>query len=172
MLDNLFAKLILPLWVSLLEIEFNLIAYDKHPCALQFRKNVNFEGLAETEKWLNLNDFLFKERYLNNQKRKLTKTSLGDTACYRYETLNKIVENDISPFINLRNRIAHGQWSVAFNSLGMAKNQQLTQRAWTLSKKDLMIFKILLENFPLLLRNLMSSKNTFEKNYDPPYWEN
>lgn len=166
-LDNLFAKMILPLWVSILEIDFNILAYDKAELSQKFLKNVDVGNSSEIEKWLKLNDFLFKERYLKgNQKRILSQSSLTDTSYHRYMAIKKTTEEDIKPFIELRNRIAHGQWSIAFNNLGMTKNQQLTQKAWTLSKKDLMLFKVVVTNFPQILKNLTLSINAFEKEYD------
>ncbi|TRZ93796.1 MAG: hypothetical protein D4R82_04730 [Dehalococcoidia bacterium] len=166
LLDNIFSKLLLPLWVSILEIEFNILQYENYPLTKGFLNSTNLSSSTECDKWIALTDFFFKEQYLKNHKREITKTSIGDTNYHRYTTIVEIINNELKPFIELRNRIVHGQWAVALNTTGTARNQELTQHVWTLSKKDLMLLKIFVENLPELLKFLIISKKTFERDYD------
>jgi hypothetical protein len=165
-LDNIFAKLLLPLWVSILEIEFNILLYANYTFTKGFLYSINVSSVTEYDKWIALTDFFFKKQYLKSHKREITKTSIGDTNYHRYMTIIEIIQNDLKPFIELRNRIAHGQWAVALNTTGTARNPELTRHAWTLSKRDLILLKAFIENLPELLKFLIISKKTFERDYD------
>lgn len=164
-LDNIFAKLLLPLWVSLLEVQLNIILY-RHAKFEGLTIDRSFHRKSETEKWVILIETAFRESYGINPKKELSVTTLGDTAFHRYEKIVTTVKTDIEPYIQLRNRIAHGQWSVAFNEVGQGKNTELTQMAWTLSKRDLMLLKIFIKNLPKLVNDIALSKKAFEQDYD------
>ncbi len=166
-LDNIYSKLILPLWVSILEIEFNILLCESPAFTRKFVDYTNLGSLSEYDKWTVLTTYFFKEQYLKgNHKRELTEITIGDTNYHRYCTIIEVIDNDIKPFIELRNRIAHGQWAVAFNIGGSDTNQKITQKAWTLSKRDLILLKAFVENLPPLLKVLIVSKETFERDYD------
>ena len=81
-------------------------------------------------------------------------------------SLNDLITNDIEFFVEIRNRLAHGQWAIAFNSDSTNKNQTITTRIWTLSKKDLIVLRNVLRNFVMATSDLVCSKATFEKKFD------
>ncbi len=165
-LDNVFSKLVLVLWMSLSEIEFNILLTENEELTKSFLEKIDLSKKTELDKWITLIDYFFKEQYFGNQNRELTQVDLGDTTFHRYETIKNIVAEDLRPFIELRNRIAHGQWAVAFTSEGIKKNQELTTHIWKLSKKDIMLLKSFVRNLPPLLKLLITSKKTFERDYD------
>jgi hypothetical protein len=166
-LDNIISKLLLPLWVSVLEVELNILLFESTNYTEKFLDCTNLASLSECDRWTNLTTYFFKEQYLKgNQKREITETTIGDTNYHRYCTLTELINNDLKPYIELRNRIAHGQWAVAFNISSTDTNQKITQKAWTLSKKDLILLKAFIENLPKLLKQLIVSKRTFERDYD------
>lgn len=165
-LDNIFSKLSLVLWTSLAEVELNILITENEHFTRAFLDTVDLTKKIETHKWLALLDYYFQKHYLASQKTTLSKTNLGDTAHHRYHTIRDVILDDLGPFIELRNRVAHGQWAVAFNSDGLKKNQELTTHIWKLSKKDLIFLKSLVKNLPPLVKLLISSKTTFERDYD------
>ncbi len=165
-LDNIYSKLVLILWTSLAEVEFNILVTEDGYFTEAFLQNIDISRKSEIEKWLALIDYFFKDKYFRNQERELNIVNLGDMNYHRYETLTKIVTEDLRPFIELRNRLAHGQWAVAFNSIGFGKNQELTKQVWKLSKKEIMLLKAFVTNLPPLLKLLITSKKTFERDYD------
>lgn len=164
-LDNIFAKMLLPQWVALLEIEFNILVC-RHAQFDILKQTSVLRRKPEVEKWILLVECAFREAYAVNEKRPLNSRTLGDTTYYRYQKIVTTIKDDIGPYIQLRNRLAHGQWAIAFNETGQGQNADLTQKAWTLSKKDLMLIKIFIKNLPLLLNELAISKVGFEKSYD------
>lgn len=165
-LDNIWAKLMLVLWISLAEVEFNILLTEHYHFTEAFLTYADINRKSETDKWLALIDYFFREKYFGNQRRELDEMNLGSTNYYHYCTLRQIIREDLGSFIELRNRIAHGQWAVAFNYTGFEKNQELTTRAWKLSKKQIMLLKAFVTNLPPLIRALITSRATFERDYD------
>jgi len=165
-LDNIYSKLVLILWVSLLEVEFNILITEQNIFTQTFILKNNISGKSEVGKWISLIDYFFKEQYFHKQDRELDIINLGDINYHRYETLSRLIKDDLRPFIELRNRLAHGQWSVAFNCTAVERNQKLTTLIWSLSKKEIMLLKSFVANVPILVRMLISSRNTFERDYD------
>ncbi len=165
-LDNMFSKLILILWTSLAELEFNILVTSNEHLADQFSKMYDLSNKSIIEKWCALIDYLFKERFLKSQRKKISILNLGDTNYHRYKALSNVVIDDLGLFVELRNRVAHGQWAIAFNSLGLNKNDALTKHIWILSKKEMMLLKAFVTNLPILLKLLINSENSFEVEYD------
>jgi len=165
-LDNIFSKVILPLWVSLLEVEFNILISENVHFTKDFttKHQISEENLID--KWLLLNEFFFKNKYLRRQDKELNALNLGMTTYSRYKTIVTIIDEDLRPFIELRNKLSHGQWAVAMNVIGSNKNQKLTTKIWKLSKKEIMLIKSLVVNLPCLMKFLITSKMTFEREYD------
>jgi hypothetical protein len=165
-LDNIYSKIMLILWVSLAEVQFNLLVTENEHFTKTFLESTDISNKSEVGKWLALIDYFFKDRYFRKQDRELNVLNLGDTNYHRYETLVKVVTEDLKIFIELRNRLAHGQWAVAFNYTYLEKNQTLTNHIWRLSKKDIMLLKAFIANLPPLLELLITSRETFERDYD------
>lgn len=166
-LDNIFSKLILPLQISILEIEFNRIVNRNSTKILKPAIDSNlFQKKTLTEKWTILLKFLYTEKYLKPNGKFLTSVSIGDTAFHRYQTVNDLITKDLNAFVELRNRLSHGQWDIAFNHDILIKNQDLTTAVWTLTKKEIMIIKAFVSNLPILIALLTQSQNAFEKDYD------
>ena len=165
-LDNVFAKLILPLQVSILEIELNIIINKHVSLFALLTSSTNFSKKTLTEKWVSVLVFLFEERYLKGNGKSMNKVSIGDTNFHRYATLLELISKELNSFIELRNRLAHGQWGIAFNHDVLIKNQELTTAAWTLSKKETMVINAFVTNLPILFKLLSTSKTAFEGSYD------
>lgn len=155
-LDNIFAKIIIGLWISLLEVEYEL---------LNIKVGLKKEKDSLKDKYLKLVDRLFQEKYLNNSGKNINQRNLGHDSYQRYKTLNDIINNELANFIEIRNKIAHGQWHVAFSDSGNVNND-ITAHVWKLSKKDLLILKALVMNIPAILNTLFQSNKTFERDFD------
>lgn len=165
-LDNLYSKLNLVLWMSLLEVEFNILISENEQFTNDFVGANNITNKTETEKWIELIKYYFKKNYFKRQDREISLINLGDTNYHRFEVLTKTIEQDLKPFMEMRNRIAHGQWAVAFNSICTEQNRGITKYIWTLSKKEMMLVKAFVKNLPPLIKLLITSKETFERDYD------
>jgi len=62
----------------------------------------------EIAKWHGLCEFLFRLQYLGGKQKQLNRVNLGVAAFTRYSLLKEILDNYIAPFIELRNKLAHG----------------------------------------------------------------
>lgn len=165
-LDNIFSKIILPLWISQLEVEYQLILSENAHFTNSFINKYNVVEESLVDKWLLLIDYFFKKQYLKHQDKELNALTLGMTSYSRYCTIKSIIIDDVKPFVELRNKLVHGQWAVAINMSRCGKNQELTTNIWKLSKKDMMLAKAFIKNLPPLIKLLITSKKTFERDYD------
>lgn len=165
-LDNIFAKLILPLQVSILEIELNIIINKHSQLFTPLVSTSNFSKKTLTEKWLSVLTFLFEEKYSKRNGKIIDEISIGDTNFHRYNTLQNLIFKELNSFIELRNRLSHGQWGIAFNNDVLIKNQDLTTAVWTLSKKETMVINAFINNLPILFKLLSVSVTAFEGSYD------
>ena len=111
-------------------------------------------------------DILFRKHYLSGKQKRLSKVSIGPTAHYRHTELHSILGNDIESFIEIRNRLAHGQWHAALNNEGTAKSPDITRRLWTLTKQDLLLVRDIIQHFAWVMNDFACSKQRFELRYD------
>lgn len=99
----------------------------------------------------------------------LSERTLSHTAWMRYRAIYTLIDTELRPIIEMRNTLAHGQWSRPLNSAGndvvgtmiaaMKRENALTSR-----------FKFtLLEALANLVHDLVSSVNAFERDYDVHY---
>ena len=164
-LDNIFSKLILPLQIAILETELNILL-TKHSRFKPLIGSIDLPSKSLVEKWLLTVDFLFKDAYSINKSQEITEFTLGDTNFHRYKCIVALIRDDLGPFIEVRNRLSHGQWEVAFNYDVLTKNQALTTSRWTISKKDIMLLRSFVKNLPILIELLLIGKKVFESGYD------
>jgi hypothetical protein len=122
-LDNLFSKLLLPLMVSLIEIDIDKLLYKNYSYTKELLENSGFKNKALIEKILVLLEFSFRKNYSLTINQILSAERIGDTNYHRYLKLREIVEKELKPFVELRNRLAHGQWAIAFNVEGSFKKR-------------------------------------------------
>jgi hypothetical protein len=165
-LDNIFAKLILPLQISIFEIELNIILNKHNGLFMPLLSSPDFSKKSLTERWDSVLLFLFEERYLKGKGKTMNEISIGDTSFHKYSTLRNLILKELGSFIELRNRLSHGQWGIAFNNNALIKNQELTTAVWILSKKETMVINAFANNLPILFKLLSTSKTSFEGGYD------
>ncbi len=122
---------------------------------------------SQEGRWRKLIEVSFRSQYLHKKtSRELDIVGLGHSTFNRYKYLIEILDNDITTFIGIRNKLAHGQWAIALNNEGTDKVQDVTTKLWTLTKKDCLTLKNIATNFSSLVEFLIASKNKFETNYD------
>lgn len=153
------------LYVSWLEVSMYCILHSANKLSSDERQTIICLN-KEIDKWDKIVDICFKKYYLSTRQRIFSKVNLGPTTFYRYQELHNLINVHISSYISIRNRLAHGQWSIAVNSKGTGKSQELTTNIMTLTKKDIMLIKTILNNFVNLITALCCSKTVFENNYD------
>lgn len=96
-------------------------------------------------------------------------SNLPFTARARYTELNKLISTDLLPSIELRNRIAHGQWKFAFTNDLRSISTALTGELRQENIVKLQLKKKILIGLATLIHDLAVSPPTFERDFDVNY---
>lgn len=122
---------------------------------------------TQFEKWDYLLEHFLRKYYLNGKTSKeFNLVNVSYNVLKRYEYLKNLLHEEVKDFIEIRNKLAHGQWSIVLNSDITGKNQELTTKVWTLSKKEIWHAKNIIVNFSKLMEKLIMSQNAFESSFD------
>lgn len=120
---------------------------------------------TQFESWLLALEKGFRKQY-KVPKVALSNETLTATAWMRYSALRDVILDELRPVIEMRNTLAHGQWSRALNSDGTDISGPMIaaiKRENALSAR----FKYsLLEAMAMLVHDLVSSPATFERDFD------
>ncbi|SFJ67641.1 hypothetical protein [Olleya namhaensis] len=88
---------------------------------------------------------------------------------YKYNEIFSSITNDFLPSIQIRNRIAHGQWKVAFTSKLQSISPDLTNKISIENIVSLQLKKKILNGLALLIHDLAVSPPTFERDFMSNY---
>jgi hypothetical protein len=121
---------------------------------------------SEIAKWNGLCEFLFRLQYLGGKQKALNRVNLGVTPYTRFTLLQEVLDNYIAPFIELRNKLAHGQWYIALTNDGTNKSPDMTSTVWTLSKKETLLMKSITLAVVRLFGMLIVGRKQFEADFD------
>lgn len=158
-------RLLVFLWMSWAETSLNALIY-KHPHVTEDIRTKVLSARKEIDKWHILIDEFFKKHYLSKKQTSITRRIMGHSPYARYLSLKEIIEKEVNIFIEIRNRLAHGQWKIALNTEATNKSQDITTKLWALSKKEILYLKSTLVNLNKILNDLICSKATFERDFD------
>ncbi len=153
------------LWIAYFETSLNCIVHSANQLSYDQRRTI-LARQTLLDRWQCLLDICFRMYYLSPKKRALSRLNLGSMNFHRYTELSSFLKKRVAPMIEVRNRLAHGQWHIAFNNGGTSLNQDLTSHIWRLSKKDVIYAKALTHNLVALLTELTCSRASFENKYD------
>lgn len=159
------ARCLIILWVALYENSMDCVLHSANKITFQERRDIIALPSLNLQ-WIRLLEICFTKYYQRPSTSGLSKLSLGATNFLRYTEVRKILETDVAGVIEIRNRLAHGEWHIALNSDGTDKRQDLTTQIWKLGKKDVMYCEVLFKNIIELLNDLACSSNIFEKHFD------
>jgi len=95
--------------------------------------------------------------------------SLSFTPRSRYLEIEELISDELLPSIELRNRIAHGQWKQAFTNDLRAFSQAHTTALRTENIVELQLNFAMFKAIGQLIHDLASSRVTFERDFDNNY---
>ena len=122
----------------------------------------------QLDRWLLTLELGFRRRY-GVKSAKLTKSSLSSSAHANYRELSALIEDDLRPIIEVRNRLAHGQWARMLNSkttdyapdlMALLANENALSAKFKLRMLDCM---------SQLVHNLVAGSAAFERDFDKHY---
>lgn len=149
------------------ETRLRKLLYEQSGFTEDERKRV-LTQTSQLEQWRKLVEVAFRKHYGISQA-PLTSSSLPFTAHARYASLMNIFENNLRIVIEVRNKLAHGQWIYPLNNEG----NDIESNKYTLLKKEnlqsLQFKKSLLSSLADIVHDLVVSLLTFERDFDSNY---
>jgi len=122
----------------------------------------------QIERWHKTTEIAFRRKYAVSRAG-LSRTTLSHTAYTRYTTITEILNSDLRLIIEVRNKLAHGQWVYPLNNEG---NDVESDKFRILQQENLLSLqfkKELLTNISLIVNDLLVSLQTFERDFDRHY---
>jgi len=120
---------------------------------------------TQLDQWLKVIEIAFRKHY-NVPSAPLNDQTLPFTANARYEVLKQILEQDLRNVIEIRNKLAHGQWVYPLNSEGTDIEQGKYQQLNNENLPSLQYKKSLLTSLADIVHDLVVSLPTFERDFD------
>lgn len=120
---------------------------------------------TQLENWQKAIEIAFRKQY-NVPFAALTQSTLPFTAFARYSVIHDVLEKDLRAVIEIRNKLAHGQWVYPLNSDG---NEVETNKFKQLNHENLpsLQYKLsLISSISDIIHDLVVSIATFERDFD------
>ena len=122
---------------------------------------------SQFDKWKKAIEIAVRTHY-NIPNGPLTVINLGHSIYSRYQALQLILEEDLRPVIEIRNKLAHGQWIYPFTeTLDLSVPQKTAienENVLSLQFKHLMLVHL-----SQIIHDLVISRPTFERDFDTNY---
>jgi len=127
-----------------------------------------FSQNSQLEQWQKTVEISFRE-YYKVPRAELNQATLSHTAFHRFTTINTILEQDLRSVIEVRNKLAHGQWVYPLNS----DCTDVEQEKYTLINNEnlmsLQFKRALVTTVADVIHDLVVSLPTFERDFDIHY---
>ena len=123
---------------------------------------------TQIEQWQTAIELGFRRQY-KVSKAPLTVDNLSHSAFTRYTTLLAMLTNDLRSVIELRNKLAHGQWIYPLNNEGDDVAQEQMDALRVENIMSLQFKKALLTSLASAIHDLVVSRPTFERDFDSHY---
>ena len=175
--EKIYTKLLCAIIVSWLEIRLLKLLYE-----VSDYKNLNSAKIFSSteilnilnknfllDKWIVALNIAAQKAYslkLSHSKLKITNFKKEKTFELRYKELVQIINNELPPIINLRNKVDHGQLLYAYNSLLTDLSQDATTLLRTINIVNLRQRKNIFKSVACIIHDLTVSKATFERDFD------
>lgn len=125
-------------------------------------------GSTQLEQWHTAVEIAFR-KYYNVPKAPLSDKSLAHSTYSQYVTILDMLEKDLRPIIELRNKLAHGQWVYPLNTTGDDVAQEQMDALRVENLVSLQFKKALISYLSDVIHDLVVSRPTFERDFDKHY---
>lgn len=165
-LEHANMRMIIILYAAYLESTLSYLLYSYESQIKIQSINYILNKRSEYDRWQAFIEFTFRRNFLSGKRKSLNLVNLKHTNYQRYVYITELLDNDVRAVIEIRNKLAHGQWAIAFNSDGDGKNSDITTKLWTLTKKDVMTTKNIVVKFSEIMEAAISSAESFTSSFD------
>jgi hypothetical protein len=125
-------------------------------------------GSSKIDQWKLCVELGFRRRY-GVRSAVISRTSFPLTAYLRYQELNTLLEHDLRPIIEIRNKLAHGQWERALNNDLTDVSQAMMALLNTENALSANFKKNIVEALSRLVNDLVVGGNAFDRDFDVHY---
>jgi len=122
----------------------------------------------QLEKWFCLIEIGFRKHY-NVPRAELSENSLPFSANAQFNRLNEMLDVDLRNVIEIRNKLAHGQWVYPFSSGGLSIEQSKYQALQNENIMSLQYKKTMIFSLAEIAHDLIVSPSTFVRDFDAHY---
>lgn len=136
-----------------------------------FSKGEREEILSEhtqIDMWFGCVEKAFRLHY-NVPRAPLSEENLNHSQLAKYLAISNMIDEDLRSIIELRNKLAHGQWHYPLNNEGNDVSQDNMDTLRRENLLSLQFKKALLGHLCNLIHDLIVSKPTFERDFDVHY---
>ena len=131
-------------------------------------RNIVLSQQTHIDRWHKAVEVAFRKQY-NIPSAPLTEKTLPHSSYSRHASLVDILDNDLRSIIEIRNKLAHGQWIYPLNNDG---NDVETEKYNSIHQENLLAlqFKMsLIQSLASIIHDLFVSLPTFERDFDQHY---
>ncbi|WP_434999725.1 hypothetical protein ACRZ5S_18000 [Vibrio scophthalmi] len=130
----------------------------------QERELVNSKS-SQSEQWRFTVDLAFRKHH-NIRKAPLDERNLGVAHAARRAALLDVLDNELKILIEIRNKLAHGQWVYPFNNEGTAVEQEKYRLINQENLQSLQFKLALVGHLADAIHDLVVSPATFERDFE------
>lgn len=156
--------LLLAAWA---ECRLRKLLYEPNGFTDTERSQIKGKG-KQIERWLATIEVAFRKHY-TIPNAVLSGATLPHSAWARYESVIQLVDADLRPIIELRNKLAHGQWVHPLNDEENDVAQKQTNVLRNENLLSLQFKKSLISSLSDIVNDLVVSLPTFERDFDYHY---
>jgi hypothetical protein len=153
--------LLLACWA---EARLSKLLFEREAFSKNERDSVAAEP-TQLDRWLRVVEIGFRRHY-QVPSAPLSSATLPHSAAARYRELLDLLNAELSSVIQLRNRLAHGQWKYPLNASG---NEVVATQFQALQDENVLSLQFkqrLLASLAEVVHDLAVSKSTFERDFD------
>lgn len=149
------------------ETRLKKLLYENNGYSPQERQSVLNQG-TQYDQWQKAIEVAIRKHY-RVPKAKLTIKTLPFTAFAQYSSLCNLLDDDLKSIIEVRNKLAHGQWIYPFNSDNTGIE---TDKFKLINKENILSLQFkyaLIEELAEIIHDLAVSLPTFKRDFDIHY---
>jgi hypothetical protein len=161
----------LPLYMLLLgawaESRLRKLLYEPNAFSINERKIIDSQR-THLDKWQKVAEMVFRRHY-SVPHAPLSSITLPFSAATKYKEINELLEKELKVIIEVRNKLAHGQWEYPLTNTGDDISAELMKLIKAENLLSLQFKKSLISSILDIVNDLAVSQPTFDRDFDTHY---